>query len=159
MRKGKGIRNAFGQEYLVEQIRKTGHAKKIYIQRKETIERVFTDVKEKHAMRYTYHRGLATVTRWGRLEYVVMNLKKLAMGVEIALFYLNMPEPLFLFNKNRGSLTASGDCIQAVACDSKNFAVVVDLPVKASFRGFVSCQITDGFGFLLLGEIFQNPER
>ena len=43
------------QEYLdlVEQIRKTDRAKEIYAQRKETIERVFVDAKERHAMRYT----------------------------------------------------------------------------------------------------------
>ena len=68
------------QEYLdlVEQIRKTDLAKDIYAQRKETIERVFADAKEKHAMRYTQHRGLAAVTRWVRLKYAAMNLKKLA---------------------------------------------------------------------------------
>ena len=68
------------QEYLdlVEQIRKTQRAKDIYAQRKETIERVFADAKEKHAMRYTHHRGLAAVTRWVRLKYAAMNLKKLA---------------------------------------------------------------------------------
>lgn len=68
------------QEYLdiVEQIRKTGRAKEIYAQRKETIERVFADAKEKHAMRYTHHRGLTAVTRWVRLKYAAMNLKKLA---------------------------------------------------------------------------------
>ena len=62
----------------MEQIRKTERAKKIYAQRKETIERVFADAKEKHAMRYTHHRGLAAVTRWVRLKYAAMNLKKLA---------------------------------------------------------------------------------
>ena len=68
------------QEYLdlVEQIRKTDRAKEIYAQRKETIERVFADAKEKHAMRYTHHRGLAAVTRWVRLKFAAMNLKKLA---------------------------------------------------------------------------------
>lgn len=68
------------QEYLdiVEQLRKTERAKEIYAQRKETIERVFADAKEKHAMRYTHHRGLAAVTRWVRLKYAAMNLKKLA---------------------------------------------------------------------------------
>lgn len=68
------------QEYsdLVEQIRKTDRAKDIYARRKETIERVFADAKEKHAMRYTHHRGLAAVTRWVRLKYAAMNLKKLA---------------------------------------------------------------------------------
>ena len=69
------------QEYLdlVEQIRKTERAKEIYAQRKETIERVFADAKEKHAMRYTHHRGLAAVTRWVRLKFAAMNLKKLAI--------------------------------------------------------------------------------
>ena len=69
------------QEYLdlVEQIRKTDRAKAIYAQRKETIERVFADAKERHAMRYTHHRGLAAVTRWVRLKFAAMNLKKLAV--------------------------------------------------------------------------------
>ena len=69
------------QEYLdlVEQIRKTDRAKEIYAQRKETIERVFADAKERPAMRYTHHRGLAAVTRWVRLKFAAMNLKKLAV--------------------------------------------------------------------------------
>ena len=45
---------------------------------KETIERVFADAKEKHAMRYTQYRGLAQVTNWVKLKFVAMNLKKLA---------------------------------------------------------------------------------
>ena len=68
------------QEYLdlVEQLRKTERGKDIYSRRKETIERVFGDAKEKHAMRYTQHRGLTRVTNWVRLKYAAMNLKKLA---------------------------------------------------------------------------------
>lgn len=68
------------QEYLdlAEQLRKTTRGKEIYQMRKETIERVFADAKEKHAMRYTHHRGLTVVTRWVRLKYAAMNLKKLA---------------------------------------------------------------------------------
>ena len=68
------------QEYLdlVEQLRRTERGKEIYAMRKETIERVFADAKEKHAMRYTHHRGLARVTSWVRLKYAAMNLKKLA---------------------------------------------------------------------------------
>ena len=58
--------------------RKTERGKDIYAKRKETIERVFADAKEKHAMRYTHHRGLARVTNWVRLKYAAMNLKKLA---------------------------------------------------------------------------------
>ena len=63
---------------MAEQIRKTELGKDIYAKRKETIERVFADAKEKHAMRYTHHRGLARVTNWVRLKYAAMNLKKLA---------------------------------------------------------------------------------
>ena len=47
---------------LVEALRKTERGKELYAKRKETIERVFADAKEKHAMRYTHHRGLARVT-------------------------------------------------------------------------------------------------
>ena len=57
----------------LEEIREIGRV------RKETIERVFADAKEKHAMRYTHHRGLARVTAWVRLKYAAMNLKKLAV--------------------------------------------------------------------------------
>ena len=64
---------------LMEQLRKTEKGKDLYAKRKETIERVFADAKEKHAMRYTHHRGLARVTNWVRLKYAAMNLKKLAM--------------------------------------------------------------------------------
>ena len=64
---------------LAEQIRKTQLAKDIYAMRKQTIERVFADAKEKHAMRYTHHRGLARVTQWVTLKFAAMNLKKLAL--------------------------------------------------------------------------------
>ena len=69
------------QEFLdvVEAIRKTDLGKALYSMRKETIERVFADAKEKHAMRYTHHRGLARVTRWVKLKFAAMNLKKLAI--------------------------------------------------------------------------------
>ena len=63
---------------LVEALRKTERGKELYAKRKETIERVFADAKEKHAMRYTHHRGLARVTNWVRLKYAAMNLKKIA---------------------------------------------------------------------------------
>ena len=58
-------------------IRKTDLGKALYSMRKETIERVFADAKEKHAMRYTHHRGLARVKRWVKLKFAAMNLKKL----------------------------------------------------------------------------------
>ena len=63
---------------LVEDLRRTELGKEIYARRKETVERVFADAKEKHAMRYTHHRGLTRVKNWVRLKYAAMNLKKLA---------------------------------------------------------------------------------
>ena len=63
---------------MAEEVRKNEYVRMLYRQRKESIERVFADAKEKHAMRYTHHRGLAAVTRWVRLKYAAMNLKKLA---------------------------------------------------------------------------------
>ena len=80
------------QEYLdiVEALRKTERGKAIYRMRKETIERVFADAKEKHAMRYTHHRGLAAVTRWVRLKYAAMNLKKLANWCWNNAFFINI---------------------------------------------------------------------
>ena len=63
----------------MEQIQKTEVWQDIYARRKETIERAFADAKEKHGMRYTHHRGLARVTRWVRLKFAAMNLKKLAI--------------------------------------------------------------------------------
>lgn len=64
---------------LAEQLRKTELGKDLYAMRKQTIERVFADAKEKYAMRYTHHRGLARVTRWVTLKFAAMNLKKLAV--------------------------------------------------------------------------------
>ncbi|WP_395152221.1 transposase [uncultured Allofournierella sp.] len=52
--------------------------KELYRLRKEKIERVFADAKEKHSMRYIQYRGLAQVTNWVQLKFIAMNLKKLA---------------------------------------------------------------------------------
>lgn len=86
------------QEYLdlVEQLRKTERGKELYAMRKETIERVFADAKEKHAMRYTHHRGLARVSAWVRLKYAAMNLKKIAIwkwNASIFAFYIMIFAP------------------------------------------------------------------
>jgi len=53
--------------------------RELYEKRKETIERVFADAKEKYGMRYTLYRGLTQVTNWVRLKFTAMNLKKLAL--------------------------------------------------------------------------------
>ncbi len=68
------------EDYLeqTEDYRHMPKYKKIYDKRKETIERVFADAKEKHGMRYTNYRGLAKVTAEATLRFACMNLKKLA---------------------------------------------------------------------------------
>ena len=65
-------------EELAEDIRHTPIYKRMYAARKETIERVFADAKEKHGLRYTRYTGLAQVTNWVKLIFAAMNLKKLA---------------------------------------------------------------------------------
>ena len=69
------------QDYLeqAEDIRHSPLGKATYALRSQTIERVFADAKEKHAMRYTPYRGLAAVTAWVKLKFAVLNLKKLAI--------------------------------------------------------------------------------
>jgi len=51
----------------------------IYAPRKETIERIFTNAKDKHGMIFTHRRGLARVSAWVRLKFAALNLKKLAL--------------------------------------------------------------------------------
>ncbi|MBD5143266.1 MAG: hypothetical protein HDT22_06615 [Ruminococcus sp.] len=52
--------------------------KQLYDKRKETIERVFADAKEKYAICYTLYRGLSQNKKWIRFTFAVMNLKKFA---------------------------------------------------------------------------------
>ena len=66
-------------EELADDARYTPEYQKLYAKRKETIERVFADAKETHGMRYTLYRGLAQVSKWVRLKFAAMNLKKLAI--------------------------------------------------------------------------------
>ena len=68
---------------MAEDIRHTSKYAQLYKERKEKIERVFADAKEKHAMRYTPYRGLAAVTNWVKLKFAAMNLKKLAIHKDI----------------------------------------------------------------------------
>ena len=70
--------NVMEYEELADDARYTPEYQSLYRRRKETIERVFADAKEKHAMRYTQYRGLAQVTNWVKLKFAAMNLKKLA---------------------------------------------------------------------------------
>ena len=71
------------QDYMdiAEEFRLTLGMRDVYRRRKETIERVFADAKEKHAMRYTYYRGKAMLKFEIGLTFACMNLKKLATWV------------------------------------------------------------------------------
>lgn len=100
----KTIERHIWQDYIdiANQIRRTDLGKETYALRSQTIERVFADAKEKHAMRYTHHRGLPRVTNWVRLKYTAMNLKKLAVwgwyrsvfsGFALPFSLLNMLNP------------------------------------------------------------------
>ena len=62
----------------VDHLRHTEENRQIYAKRKETIERVFADMKEKHGMRWTTLRGQKKVTMQAMLVFAAMNLKKLA---------------------------------------------------------------------------------
>lgn len=63
---------------VAEDIRHSPNGKSVYKLRCETIERVFADAKEKHAMRYAQYRGLAKMRMQALLTFACMNLKKLA---------------------------------------------------------------------------------
>ncbi len=90
--------------YLEEanHLRHTEENKQIYSQRKETIERVFADMKEKHGMRWTTLRGLEKVTTQAMLVFAAMNLKKMATWLwksgrskETTHFILGIFQPIF----------------------------------------------------------------
>ncbi|MGL5616963.1 MAG: IS1182 family transposase [Sarcina sp.] len=68
------------QENLEEaqHLRHDNYVKSVYKRRKETIERIFADAKEKHGMRFTHLRGLAKIKFEVTLIFSCMNLKKLA---------------------------------------------------------------------------------
>jgi hypothetical protein len=98
-------------EYLErsEEVRHSDVGRWIYSLRKETIERVFADGKEKHGMRYTQYRGLPAVTGWVKLKYAAMNLKKLASWM-----WKEAPKPLcgqvFQLLKNRFNTFYGFEC-------------------------------------------------
>lgn len=53
------------------------------IKRSPTIERVFADAKEKHGMRYTQYRGIKKVRMELNLLFACMNLRKLAIWLDL----------------------------------------------------------------------------
>ena len=74
-----------------EEVRHSDIGKKTCALRSQTIERVFADAKEKHAMRYTPYRGLIAVTAWVKLKFAAMNLKKLAIHKWLRLLFSAFP--------------------------------------------------------------------
>lgn len=75
------------QDYMdmAEEFRLTLGMRDVYRRRKETIERVFADAKEKHAMRYTHYRGKAMLKFEIGMTFACMNLKKMATWVAASL--------------------------------------------------------------------------
>ena len=84
-------------EELADDARYTPEYKELYAKRKETIERVFADAKEKHGMRYTLYRGLAQVSKWVRLKFAAMNLKRLARWKALRTSFPLLPFSLLYF--------------------------------------------------------------
>ena len=86
--KTKVITQHLWKDYIerAEDVRHSELGKSTYALRSQTIERVFADAKEKHALRYTPYRGLAAVTNWVKLKFAAMNLKKLALWKPFYLF-------------------------------------------------------------------------
>jgi transposase len=76
----KTVQRHIWEAYLEEAdtLRRTPEIRAIYERRKETIERVFADGKEKHGMRWTTLRGLKKLSMQAMLTFAAMNLKKLA---------------------------------------------------------------------------------
>lgn len=78
--KQKVVTRHIWENYLeeAEHLRHERYVQSVYKRRKETIERVFADAKEKHGMRFTHLRSLAKVKMEVTLTFACMNLKKLA---------------------------------------------------------------------------------
>lgn len=75
----KSIRRNLYEDCLekAKEYRLSPDGKEIYKHRKETIERVFAEGKEKHGLRYTRYRGLKKNKDMRALLYACLNIKKL----------------------------------------------------------------------------------
>ena len=117
------------QEYLerAEDIRHSPLGKATYALRSQTIERVFADAKEKHAMRYTPYRGLTAVTAWVKLKFAAMNLKKLAIHkwrpfLLFLLFSILSPSFLYLVCQRSPFAFSQGDFFDRLGLPRKGRA-------------------------------------
>lgn len=77
----KTVRNHLYEDcmLLCRDYRLSEEGKKIYPQRKQTIERIFADGKENHGLRYTRFKGLQKNINIRALLYSCLNIKKLAL--------------------------------------------------------------------------------
>ena len=86
------ITRSVWQRYMdeVEMIRKTSYHENYYALRKQTLERVFADSKEKHGCHYTRYRGLHKAQDYSCLLFANMNMKKMALWStrKVSLSYL-----------------------------------------------------------------------
>ena len=102
------------QDYIeqAEDIRHSPLGKKTYALRSQTIERVFADAKEKHAMRYTPYRGLTAVTTWVKLKFAALNLKKFAIHkwMFAFLYIISSMFEATLHSRKVASLTICNGC-------------------------------------------------
>lgn len=100
-----------------EHLRHTDINKKVYAQRKETIERVFADMKEKHGMRWTTLRGLKRVSAQAMLVAACMNLKKMANWMwrsgKTGPTQRILPQKLYYFMKKHGFHYSWKPCLSA----------------------------------------------
>lgn len=85
--------NEKGQKLL------TRHIWQSYLDAVESIRKT-EDAKCMYAMRYTHHRGLTAVTRWVKLKFAAMNLKRLAVWRwKNSFLSLLFPLPFQVFHK------------------------------------------------------------
>ena len=119
----------------VEEIRHQTGMKEIYQKRKETIERVFADGKEKHGMRYTQYRGLAKVTMELTLLFACMNLKKLAIwkwrkgGLRKPCSFVWIFEPIYFKRKFKmvpGAMHPEPFCLQSETAGACRFFLFIN---------------------------------
>ena len=77
----KTLQRHLWQSYMeeAEMIRHTSYHSLYYPKRKQTIERIFADGKEKHGLRYTRYKGLKKVQDYTYLLFACMNMKKIAI--------------------------------------------------------------------------------
>ncbi|BDP89405.1 hypothetical protein EfmAA818_30010 (plasmid) [Enterococcus faecium] len=93
--------------------------------RKQTIERIFADAKEKHGMRWTKYRGLEKVATHTMLVFAAMNLKKLATWL------WKGKEPLFFCSKIRNEVDKK--LFQARVTSLEQLLSTVWLSVRTAF--------------------------